>query len=330
MRRTYKRTFKKKHNKKWISPIPRIIHFVWIGTAPLPYYFDTFLQGFRTLNPEFKIKVWRNKDITKKNFPKVWEYLKLSKKLHGERIKEYTEAYTMYKSDLKSPYTYNKFAQQTDLIRLELIYNNGGYYFDTTFSCLKPLYNLFNCKNKFVGSNEVPRFKDINFLSNSFFGATKGNPILKRLLNKKSLNKIDFRSANVAQETGPYYLRSGIKLSADYKIFPSNYFYPYIEEYSVGENPPFRKASKDMCLTKKKSKNSIKLKNKKGYLQLSCDKYPKAYAKKNWILGKSWLIENYYIKEASKTKQTGGVCMPCIGLSKPLLLGIAAKTLNIN
>ena len=30
-------------------------------------------------------------------------------------------------------------AQITDLMRLEIIYNNGGYYFDTTFEPIKPL-----------------------------------------------------------------------------------------------------------------------------------------------------------------------------------------------
>ena len=170
--------------KKWISPIPRKIHFIWIGTNPLPDYFERFLKGFHKLNPEFEIKVWRNKDVTKKNFPKVWSYLKESKKLQGDRIKEYTNAYTMYNTK-DEPYTYNKYAQQTDLLRLELIYNEGGYYFDTTFECLKPLYSLFNTKEQFIGCNEVPRFKDFYALSNSFFGATKGRSYFTKIVNKE-------------------------------------------------------------------------------------------------------------------------------------------------
>ena len=49
----------------------------------------------------------------------------------------------------------------TDLMRLEIIYNEGGFYFDTTFEILKPLYNLLNRKERFVGCNEIPRFKDL-------------------------------------------------------------------------------------------------------------------------------------------------------------------------
>ena len=83
-------------------------------------------------------------------------------------------------------------------MRLEIVYRNGGYYFDTTFEILKPLYNLLNKKKyRFVGCNEIPRFKNVDILSNSFFGATKNNPIIKRLLSKSKLNKIDFYNSSV-------------------------------------------------------------------------------------------------------------------------------------
>ena len=32
---------------------------------------------------------------------------------------------------------------------------HGGYYFDTTFEILKPMYKLLNKNYKFVGCNEV-------------------------------------------------------------------------------------------------------------------------------------------------------------------------------
>ena len=60
----------------------------------------------------------------------------------------------------------SKWAQITDLMRLEMIYH-GGYYFDTTFEILKPMYKLLNNKYKFVGCNGH-RFKNVGFLSNCF------------------------------------------------------------------------------------------------------------------------------------------------------------------
>ena len=280
--------------KEWISPIPKKVHLIWIGGEP-PDYFRLFLKTFHQYMPEFEVKIWGNKDLTKKNFPKTIEFIRKAKKLHGKQmIDPYGEKMLNFKLE---PLLYSKWAQITDLMRLEIIYNHGGFYFDTTFEILKPMYGLLNKKNRFIGCNEYSRFKNADILSNSFFGATKKNIILKRLLTKTKLNKIDFYDIAVDFQTGPGYLRSGIKLSDDYHIFPSTYFYPFVEEYSPGQDPPYRKASKNKCHGPKKTKRKTKrLKNKKGFIEFPCKRYPKSYTLKHWQLGKSWLISEYYVQ----------------------------------
>ena len=283
--------------KEWKSQIPLKIHLIWIGNQEYPKHFEYFLQTFHDKLPEFKIKVWGNKDLTKKNFPITYPYIQKAKKLQGKQMID-NDGYKMYDENME-PLLYSKWAQITDLMRLEIVYRNGGYYFDTTFEILKPLYNIFNRNEKFIGCNEIPRFKNVEILSNSFFGAIKNSPILKRLLNKNKLNNINFYDFQVDFETGPGYLRSGIQLSDNYYIFPSNYFYPYVEEYSPGHDPPYRKASDNKCYSQKSKKNYKKVKN--GYIDFPCTKYPKSYAIKHWQLGKSWLIHDYNIKEENKT-----------------------------
>jgi hypothetical protein len=282
--------------KDWGSPIPKDIHLIWIGGSQ-PDYFKYFLQSFQKHMSEFQIRIWNNNDLTRKNFPKTINYIKKTQKLHGKNMKN-EDNEKMFDENM-NPLLYNKFAQITDLMRLEIIFNHGGFYFDTTFEILKPMYNLLNKKKyKFIGCNEVPRFKDHNILSNSFFGATKGNVILKRLLSKKKLDKIDFYDFAVDFQTGPGYLRSGIRLSDNYKILPTHYLYPFVEEYLPGKDPPYRKSSKNKChkkTFKKKPKSYRRLKNKKGYIQYPCKKYPNSYSLKHWQLGKSWLIVNYYV-----------------------------------
>ena len=281
--------------KDWVSPIPKKVHLIWIGGNP-PDYLNLFLKTFHEYLPDFEIRVWGNKDLTKKNFPKTIEYIRKSKKLHGSQmIDEYGEKMVNFKLE---PLLYSKWAQITDLMRLEIVHNNGGYYFDTTFEILKPLYNLLNKKKyTFIGCNEIPRFKNVDILSNSFFGATKNNPILKRLLSKRKLNKIDFYDMAVDFQTGPGYLRSEIKSNDNYYIFPSSYFYPFVEEYSPGQDPPYRKSSRNKCHGKKKTKRIKKrLQNKKGFIEFPCKRYPKSYALKHWQLGKSWLITDYNIR----------------------------------
>ena len=170
--------------KDWISPIPQNVHLIWIGDNDYPDYFKLFLNTFYQNFEGFNIKVWGNKDLNRKNFPITFNYIQKAKKLQGKQMVD-QDGYKMYSENMK-PILYSKWAQITDLMRLEIVYNKGGYYFDTTFEILKPMFNLLNKpKFRFVGCNEYPRFKNSPILSNSFFGATAQNPILKRLLQKK-------------------------------------------------------------------------------------------------------------------------------------------------
>ena len=285
--------------RKWKSPIPKKVHLIWIGQKEPPDYFiKYFLPSFKKYMSEFEIRIWGNKDLTKNNFPLTWKYIQKAFRIHGKQLID-DDGNKMYDKDY-NPLTHNKYAQITDLMRLEIVYREGGFYFDTTFEILKPMYNLLNKNKKFVGCNEIPRFKNFYALSNSFFGTTKNNIILKRLLSKKKLDSIDFWSDQIANETGPSYLRSGIYNSDinnnSVLIFPTNYFYPFIEPFdSVTKNPPYRKSSKNKCHSKKRKKKTKRLQNKKGYINYPCNKYPKSYALKHWQLGKSWLIDEYYI-----------------------------------
>ena len=279
--------------KKWISPIPLKVHLIWIGGDP-PDYLKLFLKSFEKNMPDFEIKLWGNKDLTKKNFPLTYKYIQKAKKYQGKPMREEKEmgGRIMRDKNMK-PYLHSKWAQITDLMRLEIVYNEGGFYFDTTYEILKPMYNLLNKKHKFVGCNEVPRFKNMPFLSNSFFGAIPKSTILKRLLSEKKLNSIDFSSPYVDFETGPHYLRSGIKLTDNYYVYPSKYFYPFIEEYAEGIEPLYRKSSKNKCHSKKRTKKKIRVKGK-GFIEFPCKKYPKSYALKHWQLGKTWSIPSIY------------------------------------
>ena len=56
--------------KKWVSPIPKKVHFIWLGSDPPDYFQKYFLQSFEKNMSEFEISLWTDKDLTKSNFPK--------------------------------------------------------------------------------------------------------------------------------------------------------------------------------------------------------------------------------------------------------------------
>jgi mannosyltransferase OCH1-like enzyme len=281
--------------KTWTSPIPKHIHLIWIGNKEPPDYLKLFLKSFIKHLPGFKIKIWRNKDLNRAYFPITYDYIQNAKNKQDMTMYDYDE-YRMYDEDMNT-IRYSKWAQITDLMRLEAVYHWGGYYFDTTFEILKPLTNILNRHETFVGCNEYP-FKHDGILSNSFFGATVHNPILKRMLKKNVLNKIDFDAMDVGKETGPGFLGKYIYKSDSFHIFPFHYFYPFMERWSENTDVPYRRSGKNKCHSTKKKKSFKRLKNKKGYIEYPCKKYPRSYALKHWQLGKSWTaFLNYYIKD---------------------------------
>ena len=91
----------------WKSPIPRDVHFIWIGTQKVPDYFTKyFLKSFQENMPEFSLRLWTNKDLTKNNFPKTYSYIQQSKRYHGKIITFRCELLIMpYVDGKKYPYT---------------------------------------------------------------------------------------------------------------------------------------------------------------------------------------------------------------------------------
>ena len=132
--------------------IPMIIHQIWVGGELQPilkYYTKTFKKL-----PGFQYKLWGMKDLTEKNFPLTWWYIK---------------------DFLTRPKIV--WAKIADLMRLELLYNNGGIYVDTTMEYIGNIDIITNSTAKFIMSNEEPcglacRGTDNRlFISNSFIAS---------------------------------------------------------------------------------------------------------------------------------------------------------------
>jgi hypothetical protein len=86
--------------------IPKIIHFVWIG-SPLPAWAEKNIAEFRRLNPDYEIKI------------------------HGEDVllDQYKETYAKVQ----------RLDSRSDLLRVSALRRFGGWYFDTDFWPLRPL-----------------------------------------------------------------------------------------------------------------------------------------------------------------------------------------------
>ena len=138
--------------------IPKVIHYVWVGSAPIPEQDLAYMKTWQEKNPDFEIRRWSEKDIDLKKYPLV-------KKAIDEK----------------------RWALAADIIRMYVIYNEGGFYLDTDVELLKSLEPL----TKYDG---VAGWESNFWFTTAAFGAKKHSPwigkILSRYEGEKAIERI--------------------------------------------------------------------------------------------------------------------------------------------
>lgn len=166
----YAGTEEKKSAPKPTDRIPRVMHFVWVGTSPLPQRDQSYLEAFRRLHPHWQVRLWRDADVAK---------LPITGKLCG---------------NLRPA------AVAADVARVEIIYQEGGWYSDTDVRWLKAIDYLASLP--IVLSTEADR--RATSLANGIFAAPAKNPLLEVLLKRvSSLSVGTIARSDVLSETGP-------------------------------------------------------------------------------------------------------------------------------
>lgn len=159
--------------------IPKIIHYIWLGGNPLPKVAERCIESWKKFCPEYEIKRWdeSNVDIGKYNFS-------------------------------RAAYDAKKFAFVSDVLRTEILYNEGGIYLDIDVELIKPIDNVlknFDC---------VMGFETSNLLNPGLFIASqKGNEDLKNILNmyqKTEFNIGKLMDLTVCEIYTKYYQSKGL------------------------------------------------------------------------------------------------------------------------
>jgi len=166
--------------------VPKKIHFVWIGKE-IPENYQANIITFVELNPLYEVILWTeiiSIDVIE-NLPGV-----IVKDIFKE-ISEYTVKDLFDKED--------NMGAKADIIRYEIVYRNGGVYYDTDSICVKPLNDVLT--HSFV-SSRVDEYHNVN---NSVFGFPKGSRFLEFVLRLLRWNILKDPYAWVPQKTGPIF-----------------------------------------------------------------------------------------------------------------------------
>ena len=96
--------------------IPKIIHYCWFGSSPLPYEFLTYIDGWKKIFPEFEIKCWDETTFD------IFASLPF----------------------VQEAYQVKKYAFVADYVRMWAMYQYGGIYMDTDIQVLKRFDEFLN------------------------------------------------------------------------------------------------------------------------------------------------------------------------------------------
>lgn len=181
-----------------MSKIPQIIHQIWIGHKPAPI---KLMETWKKKNPDFEYIFWNEQEFEKRNIKfECQEKIDLCPTLCGK----------------------------ADIMRLEILWNYGGYYIDADSICIEPLDSYFHGRTAFATfENEQVRN---GLVANGNMGF-----IPKYQLCRDMIDWILNGNTDNAMITQPTWLALGPGLLTrflntgkytDFSVFPSHIFLP--------------------------------------------------------------------------------------------------------
>jgi mannosyltransferase OCH1-like enzyme len=184
--------------------IPKIIHYCWFGSKPIPAEQQAYVDGWKVLMPDYELRRW-----SEQNSPMYLPYIQ---------------------NALKN----KKWANISNFVRLFAVYNDGGIYLDTDVEVLKSFDDLLPLKCFFGFETENPVLNFAPVINNATFGAAPEHPLIKEIMTQllerfDGLEEAHLSSPNLTTEIlrtvgfGEY----GNKEFNGINVFPKEYFYPY-------------------------------------------------------------------------------------------------------
>lgn len=202
--------------------IPRIIHQIWLGTNPLP---KEWMDSVRDFTKEYGYTY------------KVWDEA-AADKLDWDSVPGLRREYGKFRSEL---------AGKADIIRLMVLYTEGGFYIDADTVVMRPKkFATFLEKNPypvFFGWENILKAhtKKVNnfgpelagakrLVANGMIGAAAGHPFFGALLGGIVSNAEREGGEKAWRKVGPLYVTRVYhqlkKKIPGVHIYPMRYFYP--------------------------------------------------------------------------------------------------------
>jgi mannosyltransferase OCH1-like enzyme len=153
--------------------IPKVLHYVWLGSRPMHPLMLSWQERWRALHPGWTVKVWHD-------VPDLPAHLL---RCHDEIVECRCPSYLLA---CPTP------AKRSDVWRYEILEQHGGIYLDTDFEpvkCLDPLLEGVRafaglCQTKYHWSDDCPDGLTKTEIACSIMGATPHHPWIQDLVER--------------------------------------------------------------------------------------------------------------------------------------------------
>lgn len=214
-----------KPTKPQMVHIPKVIHFIWIGPRAFPLESVENIRSWIGKHSDWTFKFWTDRDRPLPH-PKMQKCM--VQDLH------FLKLYDCYKKS-------DNYGEKSDILRYEILYQEGGLYVDHDVKCFKSFEPLNMAYDFYVGMDTpfTTPLSSCVFPTNNIVASRPGHPILKQTLDWLTENWDRIETAypgrdrdsvinRVAHRTFSV-LGDSIKLLADKEgnrdiIFPSFFF----------------------------------------------------------------------------------------------------------
>ncbi len=151
-----------------VSRVPKIVHFVWIGPRPFPRESVENVRTWMAKHPEWTFNFWTDRE---RPLPSPGMKLRLIKDLPFLKLRD-----CFAKSD--------NCGEKSDLLRCEILYQEGGIYVDHDVKCFKA-FDPLNKAYDFYCGIDMPYTSSLPsciFTTNNLIGVRPEHPILLRCM----------------------------------------------------------------------------------------------------------------------------------------------------
>ena len=183
--------------------IPKKIHYMWLGANRIPDNLKKCMDSWYKYCPDYEIIEWNEENYDIKKHPYMRE-----------------------------AYDAGAYGFIPDYARLDILYNEGGFYLDTDVELIRNIDDLC-CQESFCG---VEKWQVVNF--GGLSGAVKGNTMIKKFLDaRKQVFFLDSKRKQNRNTCGYYdtrvILNEGYKINGKTQcingmnVYAYDYFHPY-------------------------------------------------------------------------------------------------------